>query len=27
MANMAGFTAREYFKAAEGTQEVPQVQF
>jgi LemA protein len=27
MANMAGFTAREYFKAAEGTQDVPQVQF
>ncbi|CFW97891.1 LemA [Syntrophomonas zehnderi OL-4] len=27
VANMAGFTAREYFKAAEGTQEVPQVQF
>ncbi len=27
VANMAGFTAREYFKAADGTQEVPQVQF
>jgi len=27
VANMAGFTARDYFKAADGTQEVPQVQF